>query len=83
MSTWAGFLFWRIIACLVVVEKPEDLSFNAPDDAEGVIWEGTMYLVRVIISNPEYARRVVLHEFIGHFGLSGFPMSFREAHMVL
>ena len=57
---------------LKVVEKPEDLPFEAPNDAEGVFHRGVMYLVRGNIASAKDATRVLLHEFVGHFGLSGF-----------
>jgi len=57
---------------LDVVEKVSDLPFNAPEDARGVLRNGTMYLVTEQIALPEDAKEVVLHEFVGHFGLRGF-----------
>jgi len=57
---------------LVVVEKVSDLPFEAPEDAKGALRRDVMYLVSEQISGAEDANEVVLHEFVGHFGLRGF-----------
>lgn len=57
---------------LVVVKKVDELPFDAPDDSKGAYHDGAMYLVSEQITLPEDANEVILHEFVGHFGLRGF-----------
>jgi hypothetical protein len=57
---------------LIVVEKASELPFNAPEDAKGAYYDGTMYLVAEQIALPEDTRETIVHEMVGHFGLRGF-----------
>ena len=57
---------------VVVVWSPKELPFDAPSDARGVFFKGTMYLVAGGITSAENLREVVAHEMIGHYGLRGF-----------
>ena len=57
---------------VVVVDSPKDLPFDAPKNAQGVIYRGTMYLISEKIASPEELREVISHEMWGHFGLHGF-----------
>ena len=56
----------------MVVEKIGDLPFDAPEDTRGAFHEGTVYLVAEKIALPEDANEIILHEFVGHFGLRVF-----------
>lgn len=57
---------------LIVVEKAADLPFDALEDAEGVFYDGKIYLVSSNIPTVEDAKRVIFHELVGHYGLRGF-----------
>lgn len=55
-----------------MVEKTSDLPFESPEDAKGIYHNGTIYLVVEQIALAEDANEVIIHEFVGHFGLNGF-----------
>lgn len=55
-----------------VVDKVSDLPYSAPADAKGAYWGGTVWLVRSNIAGAQDARETIIHEMIGHYGLSGF-----------
>jgi len=57
---------------LIIVDKPSDLPFDALEDAEGVFYDGKIYLVSSNIPTVEDAKRVIFHELVGHYGLRGF-----------
>lgn len=57
---------------VVVVQTPAQLPFDAPDNAEGVMFKGTVYLVADGLVGPANVRNVIAHEVIGHYGLRGF-----------
>ncbi len=67
---------------LVVVEKVSELPFNAPEDTNGALHNGTMYLVAEQIASTEDARVAIAHEIIGHFGLRGFFGSTLDAALL-
>ncbi|MCM1513312.1 MAG: strawberry notch C-terminal domain-containing protein [Oxalobacter formigenes] len=57
---------------LVVVEKPSDLPFDAPDNAKGAYWRGRCFFVQTNIANAADTRDVFGHEVLRHFGLRHF-----------
>lgn len=57
---------------VVVVDNVSDLPFDAMEDAEGVFYDGKIYLVSSNVPTIEDAKRVIFHELVGHYGLRGF-----------
>lgn len=53
-------------------QSVDELPFDAPEDAKGAYWRGSIYFVADNIFSAKDARDVFAHEVIGHFGLHGF-----------
>lgn len=60
---------WKSGPNIEVVEFPRDLPGKQPSNAAGLWKDGKVYLVAKNIKNPEDAKRVLLHEVIGHDGI--------------
>lgn len=56
---------------VVVVATPQDLPMQAPDDANGVYHQGTVYIVAGAHRSPGQVLRTLAHEAVAHYGLRG------------
>jgi len=57
---------------VIVKQRVSDLPFNAPGNTKAALWNGTIYIVANNIADSQDARRAIVHELIGHYGLRGF-----------
>lgn len=56
---------------LTVVQGDKELPFDAPEDTQGVIYKGRLFLVAGNITPGAELRDVLVHE-LAHHGLRGF-----------
>ena len=56
---------------VVVVATARDLPMAAPDDANGVYHQGTVYIVAGAHRSPGQVLRTLAHEAVAHYGLRG------------
>lgn len=52
---------------LKIVSSPSEIPFEAPDDTQGVYWDGKLWLVAGELRTPQEVQWVAAHE-LGHFG---------------
>lgn len=62
---------WKNAPRVVVVATPQDLPMQAPDDANGVYHQGTVYIVAGAHRSPGQVLRTLAHEAVAHYGLRG------------
>lgn len=62
---------WKNGPRVVVVATPKDLPMQAPDDANGVYHQGTVYIVAGAHRAEGQVLRTLAHEAVAHFGLRG------------
>jgi hypothetical protein len=62
---------WKNAPQVIIADTVEGLPFKAPSDAAGAFHNGKVYLVANNLRNRDHAEFVLLHEALGHYGLSG------------
>ncbi|HWQ39162.1 MAG TPA: strawberry notch C-terminal domain-containing protein, partial [Burkholderiales bacterium] len=63
---------WANAPRFVVTKTPAQWPFDAPDDAKGAFWRGTVYLAADHLAGERDVQFTVFHETLGHYGLRGF-----------
>jgi len=53
-----------------VVQSVTELPYEAPENTEGAVHDGSIYLVSDNLPSLTRAHEVILHEAVGHYGLS-------------